>query len=79
MAASAVLGRPDRRLGERVVAAVQLAAGASVRVEQLVDFARARLARYKVPEEIAIVAVLPRNAMGKVVKRELESLFERRP
>jgi acyl-CoA synthetase (AMP-forming)/AMP-acid ligase II len=79
VAASAVLGRPDRRLGERVVAAVQLEAGASVRVEQLADFARERLARYKVPEEIAIVAALPRNAMGKVVKRELESLFERRP
>ena len=79
VAASAVLGRPDTRLGQRVVAAVQLAAGASAGAEQLAAFVRERLARYKVPEEIVLVAALPRNAMGKVVKRELEPLFERRP
>jgi acyl-CoA synthetase (AMP-forming)/AMP-acid ligase II len=73
--ASAVLGRPDTRLGQRVVAAVQLARGASARPDELAAFARERLARYKVPEEIALVAALPRNAMGKVVKRELEALF----
>ncbi|HTO69242.1 MAG TPA: AMP-binding protein [Myxococcota bacterium] len=75
VAASAVLGRPDTRLGQRVVAAVQLAPGASARPDELAAFARERLARYKVPEEIALVAALPRNAMGKVVKRELEALF----
>jgi acyl-CoA synthetase (AMP-forming)/AMP-acid ligase II len=79
VAASAVLGRPDTRLGQRVVAAVQLAAGASAGAEQLAAFARERLARYKVPEQIVLVAALPRNAMGKVVKRELEPLFEVAP
>jgi long-chain acyl-CoA synthetase len=79
VAASAVFGRPDTRLGQRVVAAVQLAAGASAGAEQLAAFARERLARYKVPEEIVLVAALPRNAMGKVVKRELEPLFGRAP
>jgi len=78
VAAAAVLGRPDTRLGQRVVAAVQLGAGASASVDELAAFARERLARYKVPEQIALVASLPRNAMGKVVKRELESLFERK-
>jgi fatty-acyl-CoA synthase len=71
-----VLGRPDTRLGQRVVAAVQLGVGASATVEELTSFARDRLARYKVPEQIALVPTLPRNAMGKVVKRELEPLFE---
>jgi acyl-CoA synthetase (AMP-forming)/AMP-acid ligase II len=75
VAASAVLGRPDTRLGQRVVAAVQLAPGASLAADELAAFARERLARYKVPEEIAFVTALPRNAMGKVVKRELEPLF----
>ena len=79
VAASAVLGRPDARLGQRVVAAVQLAAGAEASPDELASFARERLARYKVPEQIALVAALPRNAMGKVEKRELEALFEPRP
>jgi acyl-CoA synthetase (AMP-forming)/AMP-acid ligase II len=75
VAAAAVLGRPDTRLGQRVVAAVQLAAGREATAAELAAFARERLARYKVPDEIALVAALPRNAMGKVVKRELEGLF----
>jgi acyl-CoA synthetase (AMP-forming)/AMP-acid ligase II len=77
VAAAAVLGRPDTRLGQRVVAAVQLRAGAEVSGSDLTGFARERLARYKVPEQIALVPSLPRNAMGKVVKRELEPLFEK--
>jgi len=76
VAAAAVLGRPDPRLGQRVVAAVQLGANASVTVEELESFARERLARYKVPERIALVSSLPRNAMGKVVKSKLADLFE---
>jgi len=79
VAACAVLGRPDPRLGQRVVAAVQLARGESADAAQLTAFARERLARYKVPEQFAFVAELPRNAMAKVVKRELEGLFEARP
>ena len=76
VAAAAVLGRPDTRLGQRVVAAVELRAGASATADELEAFAREHLARYKVPERIELVTSLPRNAMGKVVKRELEPLFE---
>jgi long-chain acyl-CoA synthetase len=76
VAAAAVLGRPDTRLGQRVVAAVQLAAGATATDDELKAFVRERLARYKVPDQIAFVPALPRNAMGKIVKRELEPLFE---
>jgi len=75
VAAAAVLGRPDARLGQRVAAAVQLRAGESASADELTAFARERLARYKLPEQIAFVSALPRNAMGKVVKRELEGLF----
>ena len=76
VAAAAVLGRPDTRLGQRVVAAVQLGVGANASVDELAAFARERLARYKVPEQIALVPALPRNAMGKVVKSQLAKLFE---
>jgi long-chain acyl-CoA synthetase len=76
VAEAAVLGIPDRRLGERVVAAVVLEPDASVGVDALRDHCRALLARYKVPEAIAVLDAFPRNAMSKVIKRELHALFE---
>jgi len=76
VAAAAVLGRPDPRLGQRVVAAVQLAPGARASAEELLARCREQLARYKVPDQLVFVAQLPRNAMSKVVKRALEPLFE---
>jgi acyl-CoA synthetase (AMP-forming)/AMP-acid ligase II len=76
VAEAAVLSVPDRRLGERVVAAVRLEAGARASADALRDHCRASLARYKVPDAIALVDSLPRNAMSKVLKRELRGLFE---
>jgi acyl-CoA synthetase (AMP-forming)/AMP-acid ligase II len=75
VAEAAVLGIPDARLGERVVAAVRLAGGARATAAELRDHCRAALARYKVPDAVAIVDALPRNAMAKVIKRELQPLF----
>jgi acyl-CoA synthetase (AMP-forming)/AMP-acid ligase II len=77
VAEAAVLGVPDRRLGERVVAAVRLAEGARESGDALREHCRASLARYKVPDAIALVDSLPRNAMAKVIKRQLLPLFER--
>ncbi|HEX5066599.1 MAG TPA: AMP-binding protein [Myxococcota bacterium] len=74
----AVLGLPDRRLGERVGAVVVLAPGAEASAEALQAHCAAELARYKVPERIAFARTLPRNAMSKVIKRELVPLFEAR-
>jgi acyl-CoA synthetase (AMP-forming)/AMP-acid ligase II len=76
VAACAVLGIADARLGERVVAAVQLASGASASAEELQAYCRERLARYKVPERIVFVPEFKRNAMNKIQKRELRALFE---
>jgi acyl-CoA synthetase (AMP-forming)/AMP-acid ligase II len=78
VAECAVFGIPDARLGERVVATVVLAPAVRARVEELQAFCREQLARYKVPERIAFVETLPRNAMSKVVKRMLAPLFEER-
>jgi acyl-CoA synthetase (AMP-forming)/AMP-acid ligase II len=71
--AAAVFGLPDERLGERVVAVLQL--GDPATTEELLAHVRSELARYKTPAEIRFVDEMPRNAMGKIVKRELEALF----
>ncbi len=75
LAACAVLGVPDERLGERVVAAVEPVPGAELDEEALRRHCLARLARYKVPERFVVVDALPRNAMGKVVRRAVPDLL----
>jgi acyl-CoA synthetase (AMP-forming)/AMP-acid ligase II len=75
VAACAVLGRPDARLGERVVAFVQLAPGATLAAEELLARCRLELARYKVPEEVHFVESLPRTPMGKIRKPDLRALL----
>jgi len=74
--ACAAVGRPDGRLGERVVAFVEVAPGAEVAAADLDAMCRAELAGYKVPDEWIFVDRLPRNAMGKVLKTELRSTLE---
>ena len=76
VAACAVLGRRDPRLGERVAAVVQLAPGARADADELRELCIRQLARYKVPELWFFVEELPRNAMNKVVKPLLRSLVE---
>lgn len=75
---AAVLGVPDERLGERVAAVVQPAPDAEVDLDELRAHLVANLARYKVPEQVALVDALPRNAMGKIVRTELPALLGRR-
>lgn len=64
----AVVGRPSERWGEEVVAVV-VADG--IDEATLRDFARIRLASYKVPKRVEFVGALPRNAMGKVLRSDL--------
>jgi acyl-CoA synthetase (AMP-forming)/AMP-acid ligase II len=75
VAACAVMGVPDERLGERVVAAVELVPGAAVSEQQLTAHCLANLAKYKVPERWVFVDTFPRNSMGKIQRRELAPLF----
>jgi acyl-coenzyme A synthetase/AMP-(fatty) acid ligase len=69
IAEAAVAGLPDEKLGQRVAAWVVT----TDRLDRadLAAFLAARLAPYKVPQDIHVVDVLPRNAMGKVQKRLL--------
>ena len=71
---AAVVGVPDGRLGQRVAAAVELAPDVEVTTVVLETHCRLNLAKYKVPEFWRI-ETLPRNAMGKVVRPMIESLF----
>jgi len=68
-----VSGAEDEEWGERVEATVEVKDGASLTIEALREWARPRLASYKLPKVMHLVDTLPRNAMGKVVKRSRNS------
>lgn len=71
-----VIGVPDNTWGEAVKAVVVLKAGADApTAEALIEFCRSRLASYKKPKSIDFVEALPKNAYGKVLKRELKSAY----
>jgi malonyl-CoA/methylmalonyl-CoA synthetase len=65
----AVVGLPDHDWGERVAVDVELRAGMSLTLDDLREWTKDRLAPYKTPKELRCVHALPRNAMGKVIKR----------
>ena len=67
----AVIGVPHERWGESPKAVVVLRPGTSATAGELIGFARTRLARYKCPTSVDFVDALPRNASGKVLKKEL--------
>jgi long-chain acyl-CoA synthetase len=68
-----VVGRPDTVHGEEVVAFVSLRAGATVRPEELVDWARRHIGGYKYPRDLRIVDSIPLTMVGKVDRKVLRS------
>jgi long-chain acyl-CoA synthetase len=68
---AAVIGIPDDRLGEEVMAIVTVRPGASVDAPELIAFCKERIAAYKYPRIIEFRDVLPKNSLGKVLKGEL--------
>ena len=79
VAEAAVVGVPDETWGERVVAYVVPRAGASVDPAELDAHLRPLLAAYKLPRSVVSVDALPRNAAGKVLKRDLRATYEVAP
>lgn len=70
----AVFGAPDPRWGECVVAALVLREAMTATDEELRGFVRERLGAFKVPKQIRVMAALPRNGAGKILKRELRMI-----
>ena len=71
----AVFGLPSVEWGQVVAAAVVLRPGAQASVEDLVEHCRTRLASFKKPEVVRIVPELPRNPLGKILRKDLRDNF----
>ena len=74
VAEAAVVGMRDPLMGEEVCAFVTLKAGATADAEALIDFCRSRLAKYKCPREMRFLPSLPKNPVGKILRKELRAL-----
>ena len=71
----AVIGIPDRKWGEAVLAVCVARGGARPSAEELIAFCRERIGGYKIPRHYEFVEALPRNASGKVLKRVLREPY----
>jgi long-chain acyl-CoA synthetase len=71
VAQAGVVGRPDKRLGEEVVAFVSLRPGAQVTADELTEYAKEHLAATKYPRQISIVPAVPLTSVGKLDRKKL--------
>jgi malonyl-CoA/methylmalonyl-CoA synthetase len=72
---SSVVGVPDAQWGEKVVAAVVPKQGFTLAPQAILSFCKEQLHSWKCPKDIRFLDALPRNTMGKVLKKEVEKLF----
>lgn len=70
---SAVIGLPDDKWGETVVAVLQLHAGRSVQPDEIIAFVKARIGSVKAPKRVEIWPDLPRSKVGKVMKKDIRT------
>jgi long-chain acyl-CoA synthetase len=68
---ASVVGVPDEYRGETVKAFVSLVAGATATPDELIGFCKGRMAAYKYPRAVEILAELPKTTSGKLLRREL--------
>ncbi len=71
----AVIGVPDEKWGEAVKAIVVLKTGQAATAEEIIAFARTRIAGFKIPKTVDFIEALPRNPSGKILRRELREPY----
>ena len=72
----AVTGYDDEILGEKVGVVAVVAKGVTISLDEIIDFLKDKqIAKYKMPEDLRVIDVLPKNPVGKVLRRELKDLF----
>ena len=71
----AVIGVPDERWGEAVKAFVSLREGKKATEEDIIDFCKGQLASFKKPKSVEFLEAIPKNAYGKILKRELREEY----
>lgn len=71
----AVIGIPDEKYGEALMAFFAMKSDQSIDVETMVEFCRGKLAGYKIPRQITLVEALPRNPSGKILKTVLREPY----
>ncbi len=76
---AAVVGVPDPKFGEEVVAYVTPRGEPPVTEDELLAFCRERLAKYKTPKHVKFVPALPKNAIGKILKKDLREMAKSDP
>jgi long-chain acyl-CoA synthetase len=72
---AACVGRPDPERGEEVVAVVQLAPGREATGDELVEFAKGRMAKYKYPREVVVLDAVPLTGVGKINRRAVREIL----
>lgn len=71
----AVIGVPDDKYGEALLAFVVLAAGGALERDELIEFCRDKIAGYKIPRQLKIIEEMPRNPSGKILKKDLRKPY----
>lgn len=72
----AAIGIPDERMGEEILAVVVKKPGAEVTEKEIITYSQEKLAKYKTPKRVMFAEELPRNGVGKILKRKLKEQYQ---
>lgn len=75
VAEAAVVGKPDPIYGQSVIGVVALKQGKTATSEEIIEFMKRKIAKFKVPSIIHFVDSLPRSSVGKIIKRQIKERF----